>query len=353
MSGSSPAALGGQVHVEVQAGDDALQPVDLAEPKKTKSAAGAEDDDRDDQDENHDGGDRDEEEPQSADRGGDDDDDGYNPARAQDRLRAARRGERKAKTRASKLERQMVRLSLEVDGLTQIAGKALEAGAKDRQADANARYQDAWKRRTKAFEDGNSADWNKAEADIKAAERDFAAAGAEAATAQQRASTGTKTAVLQDWLNDPENDWYDPTGGDEDSNFARELSAKVKADGFPINSQAHFDELTRRLKKQRPHLYDAKRARQQDDDVEQTPRQQERSGDRERDRGPRSVVGGRRDNNDGAPVNWDTNTKVPKELVRNYQAAGFDVTDPKVKDRMIKQYNSVARSLNGGTINVG
>lgn len=346
--GSSPAALSGETHVEVNASEDALQSVDLGERDKTPKGEkdGERDQDREREpkgDADRNGAERDGEEADP--RRDSEDDEGYSPDRA--RLRAARSDAKRAKTRSGRLEREMVRLSVEVDGLKTLATKGLEATARDKKAEAQTRYKEAWTRRTKAFDEGKSDDWNRAEADLKTAERDFAAASTEEAAAREQGTKTGRTTVLDDWLNDPANSWFDPDGNDADSEFARKVSKDVARDGIPINSVAHFEEVTRRIKKARPQLYKDDGGEEQDD------RSARRNGgDRDRDRGPSGVVGGRRDQGDGGEPDYTRNTKVPKELVRNYAAVGFDVTDPKVKERIIKKYNEHMRSRTGG-VNVG
>lgn len=349
MAGSNSAATGGEVRLEVEASDDALQAVDLGAP-----ADGGKDKDRDDDAE---GGGLDQgtkrakdEDEERADRGGDEDDEGFSPEKMQklrDAKTAARRGERRALNRNEKLERQMTHLFVEVEGLKTLATHGIQSGAEQTKKDAQTRYQEAFNRRTKAFDDGKSDEWNRADNDIKQAERDFAAATAAAESAAKSVTTG-RTAVLQDWLG--ENDWFNPDGNDADTEFARDMSRKVAKDGFASNSQAHFDELDRRLRKQRPALF-GKSARVEDDEPEEErePRQRQRQ---EGDRGPRGVQGGRRDHEAGG-IDYNTNTKVPKGLLMNYQAAGFDINDPKVKERITSRYNEVMAGRQGGLVNVG
>lgn len=342
MSGSGPAALGGEVHVEVNASEDALLPVDLGSKDKSDDAADRSGSDKDDKRSER------EEEDEGGSRGGDEDE-GYSPESLHRNLRSARQGEKRAKTRSAKIEKQMVKLSVEMDGLKELAVRGMESTARERKAEAERKYQDAWNRRTKAFDEGKSDDWNKAEADLKSAERDFAEADTQlrtvAAEAANQKKTGT-TSVLNDWLE--ENEWFDPDGKDEKSETARKLSRQIKADGIPPNSVEHFNELNRRLKK--AGVKTNQREERDDDQEDEERPQRKNAGDD--DRGPRSVVGGRRDEG-GQVTDWSKNTKVPRELVRNYQAAGFDTNDPKVKERIVKKYNEYAASRNGGLINVG
>lgn len=51
-------------------------------------------------------------------------------------------------------------------------------------------------------------------------------------------------------------------------------------------------------------------------------------------------------------IDPNNNTKVPRELVKNFAAAGYDIDDPKVKSRMIKRYNEYLSGRTGG-VNVG
>lgn len=363
MAGSSIAALNGQVSIEVPASEDALQPVDLGtddDGDKGKKAGK-----RDDQDDRSAHG-RDADADDHGDRGGDDDDEGYSPERLQSALRNSRRAERRTRTRLDRVEKQLTRLAVENDGLKDLANQGVVTTATQRQADAQRRYNEAHARRTAAFDAGKADDWNAAERDMKQAEADFSTASAAIAAAKQAPKTAptAESAVLSDWME--ENDWFDPEGHDKYSDLARSLSKQIAADGFNPKSQAHFDELDRRMRKKAPEIFETSNRRTGDDDQAddrgnhgggdgggQRESRRATAADRGTDRGPRSVVGSARNGANGGQTDWAKNTKVPAELIRSYAAAGRDINDPKVRERMRQHYNEVAQNLHGGSVNVG
>lgn len=51
------------------------------------------------------------------------------------------------------------------------------------------------------------------------------------------------------------NAWFDPTGRDEDSRAAIAISNRVAQEGFAAHTPAHWAEINRRLKAERPHLF--------------------------------------------------------------------------------------------------
>lgn len=329
--------------------EDSFRPVDLG-----TGAAESEDDPKGSpkRNANEDEDDGDEDQP-GASRGGDSDDD--DPDDSTRRVRAARRGERKAKTRSSRIEKQMVRLAVEVDNLKNFATQAVVGNAKERADQAQARYRDAYAKRTKAFEEGKADDFNSADAEIKAAEADYAAAVREVQSTPQ--ANPVATGLRERWM--ANNEWFDPDGNDKDSEFARQLSREIVRDGYPPNSQRHFDELDARMRAARPKLFaggDDEGEDEEDDRDDRGARRESQKGGqggRQRDRGPRGGAhASERNGNDGGAIDYTKNTKVPRALIENYRAAGFDVEDPKIRDRMVKQYNATMQSMSGGRVDV-
>ena len=123
----------------------------------------------------------------------------------------------------------------------------------------------------------------------------------------------------KEWME--RNDWYDPSGKDEDSQIAKVIDKKLTEEGMDPASEDYWEEFDSRLQKRLPHLYTQR---------------QERS-----ERRPRTVVTGseRESFGGGGTVNF----RLEPEQVRAMKDAGF--WDDKVKRaKMIKRYAESARN---------
>jgi len=103
------------------------------------------------------------------------------------------------------------------------------------------------------------------------------------------------------------NKWYDPNGGDADSEIARVIDAQLAKENYDPTSQEYWEELDSRLKDRLPG----------------------------KQRRPRSVVTGS-ERESPAQTNGDS-FYISPERVRAMKDAGF-WDDPKARARMIKQY---------------
>jgi len=127
--------------------------------------------------------------------------------------------------------------------------------------------------------------------------------------------------LANDWME--RNSWYDPNGGDEDSQIAKLVDSRLAAEGWDPSSEDYWDEFDRRLRGRLPNRYT------QDQD--------------EPKRRPRSVVTG----SSRESVSSRQNSFVLEpEQVRAMKDAGL-WDDPAVRNRMIKRYADQARNNRG------
>jgi hypothetical protein len=103
------------------------------------------------------------------------------------------------------------------------------------------------------------------------------------------------------------NKWYDPNGGDADSEIARVIDAQLAKENYDPTSQEYWEELDSRLRERLPS----------------------------KQRRPRSVVTGS-ERESTAQTNGDS-FYISPERVRAMKDAGF-WDDPKMRAKMIKQY---------------
>jgi hypothetical protein len=128
-----------------------------------------------------------------------------------------------------------------------------------------------------------------------------------------------------DWM--ARNDWYDPNGGDMDSDIATRIDKSLVSEGWDPKTPEYWDELDNRLTKYLPHRYNS--------------HNDNRSSNSER---PRSVVtsSGR-----GAMATTRGNEfRLSPDRVRAIKEAGrWD--NPEERNRMIRKYAEYDR-MNGG-----
>jgi lipoprotein-anchoring transpeptidase ErfK/SrfK len=125
------------------------------------------------------------------------------------------------------------------------------------------------------------------------------------------------------------NDWFNPEGGDEDSEIAKVIDQKLVQDGWNPTSNEYWQELDKRLQKRLPHRY----TDNYDDDGRSSRR-------------PRSIVtsSGR----EGTTASGMRNSfTLSPEQVRAIKDAGM-WDNPQSRNRMIKRYAEQARSQNSG-----
>ena len=118
------------------------------------------------------------------------------------------------------------------------------------------------------------------------------------------------------------NDWYDPSGDDEDSEIAKTIDQRMVREGWNPNTKDYWNELDRRLSKRLPHLYN--------DDQDERP-----------SRKPRQVVtSSGRDRVGGASAQ---SVVIPPEMVRSMKEAGLWENKER-RQRVIKDYLSKQRN---------
>lgn len=130
--------------------------------------------------------------------------------------------------------------------------------------------------------------------------------------------------MANDWLE--ANPWYDPEGGDEDTQIAKIIDAKLTQEGWDPSSPDYWEELDNRLQKRLPHRYN--------DLQEERPQ-----------RRPRSVVTGsvrESVSNRGGSSGY----VLSPERVRAIKEAGM-WEDVEKRNRMIKQFISYDKANRG------
>jgi hypothetical protein len=114
------------------------------------------------------------------------------------------------------------------------------------------------------------------------------------------------------------NDWYDPQGGDEDSEIALMVDRRMAKEGWNPSDPDYWDELDSRLQKRLPHRYN--------EEHEEKPQV----------RRPRSVVtGGGRES--AAAAGGKNSFTLSPDQVRAMKEAGF-WDDPEMRNKMIRRY---------------
>jgi hypothetical protein len=141
------------------------------------------------------------------------------------------------------------------------------------------------------------------------------------ATKQQGAVNPQVTRLANSWMD--RNDWYDPSGSDEDTAIAKVIDRKLTEDGWDPASQDYWEELDRRLQKRLPHRYT--------DSVD----------DHSRRSRPRSVVTGS-GREVGGGASRSTFVLSPEQVRAMKDAGLWD--DPHKRANMIKRYAQEARS---------
>lgn len=117
------------------------------------------------------------------------------------------------------------------------------------------------------------------------------------------------------------NSWYDPKGGDEDSQIAKVIDNRLAEEGYDPASSEYWEELDNRLQKRLPHLYN------------------QRSSEPTRSR-PRSVVTGT-GRETGRASGGNTFVLEPEQVRAMKDAGLWD--DPEKRARMIKRYAAEAK----------
>jgi hypothetical protein len=108
------------------------------------------------------------------------------------------------------------------------------------------------------------------------------------------------------------NPWFDDAGGDEASDIAITISRQLAERGITANDPRHYEEIDKRMSKLYPQHYKGR-------------------GDQ---RKPAAASGAR------APTQQSQGGKdkvtISPRLARNFELAGFDINDPKVRSQMAK-----------------
>lgn len=122
------------------------------------------------------------------------------------------------------------------------------------------------------------------------------------------------------------NPWYDPNGGDEDSQIAKLIDNRLAAEGWDPASEEYWDEFDKRLQSRLPNRY----THEQDDQPRRRPRS--------------FVTGSSRESS--VPGQTGKTFVLEPEMVRAIKDAGL-WDDPASRNRMIKRYAEQARNNRG------
>lgn len=57
-----------------------------------------------------------------------------------------------------------------------------------------------------------------------------------------------------------QNDWFDPSGKDEDSKLAKEIDNEVAEEGYDPNTKEYWDEVKKRIRDEIPHVFEEKKS---------------------------------------------------------------------------------------------
>ena len=130
--------------------------------------------------------------------------------------------------------------------------------------------------------------------------------------------------LANSWMD--RNPWYDPNGGDEDSQIAKVVDNKLAAEGWNPGDEDYWQEFDKRLRQRLPHRY----TQDQDDN----PR-----------RKPRSFVTGSSRESSGSQSGGSTFVLAADQVRAMKEAGLWD--DPSTRNRMIKRYAEQARNNRG------
>lgn len=130
--------------------------------------------------------------------------------------------------------------------------------------------------------------------------------------------------LAKKWMD--RNPWYDPRGGDEDSQIAKIVDNKLAEEGWDPTNEDYWEEFDRRLQQRLPNRYTT--------DNDEQPR-----------RRPRSFVTGSSRESSGSRSGGNTFVLEPEQVRAMKDAGLWD--DPASRNRMIKRYAEQARNNKG------
>jgi hypothetical protein len=191
-----------------------------------------------------------------------DDDDDSGSDTEQDRAKLEQKRKKAAQRENAKLKRELEAHRKELDALRQSVGSIREAEVARARDGVRESLSAAEQALEAAYEDGDAKG-------IVAAQRALAKAEAEAAQWErapkepprsQPASAPSSNPLAEAFI-DKHSEWFDPQGGDADSEIVRTLSDAIAREGVSPSSKAHFDELEKRMQRYLPHRVEKPRAK--------------------------------------------------------------------------------------------
>lgn len=133
------------------------------------------------------------------------------------------------------------------------------------------------------------------------------------------------------------NDWFDPSGGDEDSQLVLFIDAQVKNAGYNPEDDDYWDELNKRLSSRLPDRFEAEP--RHDPKERQVQRREPASNGRQERRGPMTSGATEQRHNGGAKKQVKLTPERRKTLMEiGVVLADGQIADPAKFKRMLRQY---------------
>jgi hypothetical protein len=130
--------------------------------------------------------------------------------------------------------------------------------------------------------------------------------------------------LANEWMG--RNPWYDPNGGDEDSQIAKLVDNRLASEGWDPSTEDYWEEFDKRLQTRLPGRYNYEQGGQSR-------------------RRPRSFVTGSSRESFGGTQGGSTFVLEPDQVRAMKEAGLWD--DPQTRNRMIKRYAEQARNNRG------
>ena len=151
------------------------------------------------------------------------------------------------------------------------------------------------------------------------------ASSAPATPAVPKAPDPRMQRLASDWM--ARNDWYDPNGKNTDSKIATQIDAELTDEGWDPTSEEYWEELDTRLSRYLPHRYS---------------KGQDGGATRQTSRPPRSVVTG--SGRESSPTARPGEFRLTPDRVKAIKEAGkWD--DPVERQKMIRRYAEYDKSI--------
>lgn len=261
----------------------------------------------------------------SAEEGDEPDDDADDAASTDaDRAKLEKKRKNAAQRESAKLKRQLAAMEKELAEIRQHQSSIREAEVERLRGTIESRVSAAEQALETAYEDGDAKGIVAAQRVLREAqsEADRWEGEAKARPAARSASEPASNPLVEQFV-DKHGEWFNPRGGDVDSDIVRRLSAEIAREGTPANTKAHFDELEERMAEYLPSRVKPKAK----------PRQPAKAS------AAAPSVG--RANNGARPGT----IAIPKATIAGFKELGIDWDDPDPEARKAAQAKIRARVI--------